>query len=469
MNILNRISTQIQKSAEMVSEIIEIDVEVMDYELNRIVGTGTLKSKIGINMHNESHIYRKVLNDGKSRIIFNPRDDKECFNCFKLKECSEKLEISMPIIFKNKIIGVIGLICFTENQKNHFVKNNESFTTFLNQFSLYISTKVGEYLENNEHQSISHFYLENFNNDKFFFISPVMKSLYQRLLKISKTSSNVLLTGESGTGKEIIAKTIYLNSKLEKNKFISINCGAIPEQLFESEMFGYVKGAFTGANSTGRIGKVQQANNGILFLDEIGDLPLNLQVKLLRVLQEKKFNPVGSDEEIEVNIRVIAATNKNLEDLIAQGKFREDLYYRLCVVPIDIPPLRNRKEDIKILTKYFIEKYCKKFNKDICEISKDSLEILLNYRWPGNIRELENAIEYALNTVENNENIRMENLPYKIIVNSVKNENMLNNNLDRIERFNYKDLTTSEKKELAKKLGISLATLYRKINMGGEL
>lgn len=461
MNFLHKINKIIQKSAEMISEIIEIDVEVMDSELNRIAGTGSLKTKIGINMANESHIYKKILIDGKSRIIFNPRENKECSDCSQLKFCNEKFEVSMPIIVKKRIIGVIGLICFTENQKTHFIKNQESFITFLKQFSIYISNKVLEYLEEVNNESSISFYSVQHKNDNFLFISPSMKVLYNRILKISKTFSNVLLTGETGTGKEIIAKAIHLNSDYSNNSFVSINCGAIPENLFESELFGYTRGAFTGANPNGRIGKIQQAHNGTLFLDEIADMPLNLQVKLLRVLQEKKIIPIGSNSEIDINIRIIAATNKNLEQMVSEGKFREDLFYRLNVVPLEVPPLRTRKEDIETLSKYFIKKYCTLFKKKLCGISKDALEILSEYNWPGNVRELENAIEFALNVIGEDEIIRIESLPEKITKynNSLSISNSYSNSVFNLNE--YYNLSTNEKKEVAKKLGISLATFYR--------
>lgn len=461
MNFLHKINKIIQKSAEMISEIIEIDVEVMDSELSRIAGTGLLKTKIGINMAHESHIYKKILIDGKSRIIFNPRENKECSDCSQLKFCNEKFEVSMPIIIKNKIIGVIGLICFTENQKIHFIKNQESFITFLKQFSIYISNKVLDYLEKiNNENSISFYSLQD-KNDNFLFISPSMKVLYNRVLKISKTFSNVLITGETGTGKEIIAKAIHLNSSYFSNSFVSINCGAIPENLFESELFGYTKGAFTGANPNGRIGKIQKAHNGTLFLDEIADMPLNMQVKLLRVLQEKKIIPIGSNSEIDINIRIIAATNKDLEQMVSEGKFREDLFYRLNVVPLEVPPLKSRKDDIAILSQYFIKKYCSLFEKTLCSISKDAIEILNKYNWPGNVRELENAIEFALNVVGEDEIIRIENLPEKIT--KYKDSfSTLNSHKDSIFNFNeYYNLSTSEKKVIANKLGISLATFYR--------
>lgn len=463
MNFLHKINKVIQKSSEMISEIIEIDVEVMDSELNRIAGTGILKTKIGVNMSHESHIYKKVLLDGKSRVIFNPKENKECYDCSQLKFCNEKLEVSMPITIKNKIVGVIGLICFTENQKKHFIKNQESFITFLKQFSIYISNKILDYLDEINNKNSVSFHSIQHKNDNFLFISPSMKVLYNRILKISKTSSNVLLTGETGTGKEVVAKAIHLDSNYSTNPFVSINCGAIPENLFESELFGYIKGSFTGANPNGRVGKIQQAHNGTLFLDEIADLPLNMQVKLLRVIQDKKIIPIGSNSEIDISIRIIAATNKNLEQMISQGKFREDLFYRLNVVPLEIPPLRNRKDDIKILSQYFIKKYSALFKKEFCNISKDAIEILTKYPWPGNVRELENTIEFALNVIGEDEIIRIENLPEKITKYNNNSSTFNSQKQSFIYLEEYYNLSTKEKKEVAQKLGISLATFYRMI------
>lgn len=221
--------------------------------------------------------------------------------------------------------------------------------------------------------------------------SKEMKEITELAKDVAKTDATVLITGESGTGKEVIARFIHRESR-RKGRFVAVNCSAIPETLLESELFGYEKGAFTGADRT-KDGKVLWADRGTLFLDEIGDMPLLLQSKILRLLQDKCFERVGGLETIHVDVRFIAATNQNLEEKIKEGKFREDLFYRLNVIKIDIPPLRNRKEDIITLTKYFIEFYSKKYRKKINSIKESAYESLLNYLWPGNVRELENVIE----------------------------------------------------------------------------
>lgn len=239
--------------------------------------------------------------------------------------------------------------------------------------------------------------------------SSKMKEVFSLIYKLCKVDTTVLIRGENGTGKELVARAIHFNSSRKDGNFIAVNCGAIPEHLMESEFFGHEKGSFTGANER-KIGKFQAASNGTLFLDEIGELKPEMQVKLLRVLQEKKFTPVGSNREVKTNTRIIAATNRNLEKMIVESQFREDLFYRLNVLPIFLPPLRERKDDIAALVQHFIKKFSKQFNSSIQTIAPDALEVLKNYRWPGNIRELENAIERAF-IIESSNCIQVSSLP----------------------------------------------------------
>lgn len=227
--------------------------------------------------------------------------------------------------------------------------------------------------------------------------------------KVADSSSTILVTGESGTGKELIAKAIHYNSPRSNNSFVPINCGAIPGELLESELFGHVKGAFTGAISN-RIGRFELANQGSIFLDEIGDLSTHLQVKLLRVLQERRFEPVGSAKTMETDVRIIAATNINLADAVKEGRFREDLFYRLNVIPIVIPPLRERRADIPLLVQHFVQHYNQKRAAQIEGITEEAMEILSNYAWPGNIRELENLVE-RVSILKSGGVIGIEDLP----------------------------------------------------------
>ncbi len=242
--------------------------------------------------------------------------------------------------------------------------------------------------------------------------SPKMRSIFELIQNIAPQSSRVLITGESGTGKELVARAIHENSARVKSPFITINCGAFPETLLESELFGYVKGAFTGANDNRR-GLFHAAHTGTLFMDEIGNMSVTMQVKLYRVLQEGKVRPIGSTDETDVDVRVIAATNKDFEKEIAEGRFREDLYYRLSVIPIHLPPLRERRDDIPLLAREFLGRFAKSMSKSIEGIEPEAMRRLEVYDWPGNVRELENTIERAV-ALEAGRRISSDALPDKI-------------------------------------------------------
>src|SRR5215469_220876 len=242
--------------------------------------------------------------------------------------------------------------------------------------------------------------------------SPKMKMIFDLIQTVAPQNSRVLITGESGTGKELVARAIHENSARAQTPFITINCGAFPETLLESELFGYVKGAFTGANENRR-GLFQAAHGGTLFMDEIGNMNLAMQVKLYRVLQEGKVRPLGSTEEIDVDVRVIAATNKDLEKAIAAGEFREDLFYRLSVIPLHLPSLRERPEDIPLLTREFLERFSKSMNKKLEGIDAEAMRRMEVYEWPGNVRELENTIERAV-ALESGPDISVSVLPDRV-------------------------------------------------------
>jgi DNA-binding NtrC family response regulator len=240
-----------------------------------------------------------------------------------------------------------------------------------------------------------------------------MKRIFELVDTIAGLNSTVLIQGETGTGKELIAKAIHFNSTRKDQKLVSINCGAIPENLLESELFGHVKGAFTGAVQT-RIGRFEQANGGTIFLDEIGNMPVSLQVKLLRVLQEREFERVGGNSTVKVDVRIIAATSSNLEQMVKDGTFREDLFYRLNVIPIDLPPLRERREDIPLLVQKFIEHFCTTHRLDLKTVSPQVMKALMSYDWPGNVRQLENLVERMVALTGNRPAILPPDLPAEI-------------------------------------------------------
>ena len=243
--------------------------------------------------------------------------------------------------------------------------------------------------------------------------SPAVQSLMKLIHQVADSKTNILIIGESGTGKELVARMIHSLGPLKTAPFVPVNCGAIAENLIESEMFGHKKGSFTGAVSD-KAGLFEAANGGTLFLDEVGELPVGLQVKLLRAIQERVFRRVGSTEDIRVNVRIIAATNRDLQAAVAKGTFREDLYYRLNVILITTPPLRERKGDVKLLAQSFLKKFASQFQKQIMAFDKETMEILEAYKWPGNVRELENIIERAV-TLETGTQVGIKDLPVAIV------------------------------------------------------
>ncbi|OAT74064.1 sigma-54 interaction domain-containing protein [Parageobacillus thermoglucosidasius] len=327
-------------------------------------------------------------------------------------------------------------------------------------------------------------YGTRFSLDDIIGSSPAIAALKEQVMKIAKSESTVLIRGESGTGKEVLAQSIHRLSHRNKGPFVAINCAAIPESLLESELFGYEEGAFTGAKKGGKPGRFELAKGGTLFLDEIGDMPLYLQAKLLRVLQERRIERVGGTKAIEVDVRIIAATHKDLESMIANNQFREDLYFRLNVIPLYVPPLRERKEDLYELIQYYMNKFCKRFGKEPKRFSSQALKKIFDYHWPGNIRELENMVEYIVN-LEIGDLVTVSSLPASIREMS-EDENCdmaeekqesqtfhhLSKSLYRVNEMEEQLIiqalqrfgtSTEGKRKAAEALGISLATLYRKL------
>lgn len=306
-----------------------------------------------------------------------------------------------------------------------------------------------------------------FNFEGIIANSPKMTGILSLVRKVTDVPTSILVYGESGTGKELIARAIHFNSIRKDRPFVAVNCAALPEALLESELFGYVKGAFTGAGADKK-GLFEAADSGTMFLDEAEAMSGNLQVKLLRVLQDGAFLKVGGTQPCQVNVRIIAASNRNLEEAIREKHFREDLYYRLNVIRIDLPPLRDRREDIPLLTRYFMAKYSKKIGKDVRRIADDALQALVWYPWPGNIRELENMVERALVVTETDE-IRREDLPVELLgIAEVEHRDLTLKSVEKDHISRVLKLTGGNKKQAARELGVNAATLWRKLKLFQE-
>ena len=584
VSLLN-IKEDVNRYLNIISNLLNVDVGVVDKNMFRVTGTGLYKNIDGV--YALGSVYKNTLETGKTHIIENPRLHTLCTQCKDKKNCKEKLEISTPIYCHKEIIGVLGLVCFNDEQKNKILANCESYLHFTKQIAEFIGIKFFEYQENllqKDQENTLKTILENINkgviiidkdntivsinpiaieklnlkfqcvgkkiiiitqndylmneevfklsiNNKDFTVvgkkisltsfdnrknsafifedikkineniaeitnnnvislndiygnSEATKKLKENILKIADTSSTVLITGESGTGKELVARSLHSHSNRKNKPFVVINCSAIPDSLLESELFGYVKGAFTGANNNGRIGKFELANTGVIFLDEIGDMPLYLQAKILRVIQEKKIERIGSNKSIDLDIKIIAATNVNLEEKIKEQKFRSDLYYRLNVIPFKLLPLRERKEDILPIIEKLIKKYNHISGKNIISIDDEVKQAFLSYDWPGNVRELENVIELMFNISGNSSILNSSLLPENISKKSVSNppkssQIIIKNPSDDFENFDIIEKnyilqglekfgnTTEGKKIISEKMGIGLTTLYRKLKRFG--
>ena len=584
VSLLN-IKEDVNRYINIISNLLNVDVGVVDKNMFRVTGTGLYKNIDGV--YALGSVYKNTLETGKTHIIENPRLHTLCTQCKDKKNCKEKLEISTPIYCHKEIIGVLGLVCFNDEQKNKILANCESYLHFTKQIAEFIGIKFFEYQENllqKDQENTLKTILENINkgviiidkdntivsinpiaieklnlkfqcvgkkiiiitqndylmneevfklsiNNKDFTVvgkkisltsfdnrknsafifedikkineniaeitnnnvislndiygnSEATKKLKENILKIADTSSTVLITGESGTGKELVARSLHSHSNRKNKPFVVINCSAIPDSLLESELFGYVKGAFTGANNNGRIGKFELANTGVIFLDEIGDMPLYLQAKILRVIQEKKIERIGSNKSIDLDIKIIAATNVNLEEKIKEQKFRSDLYYRLNVIPFKLLPLRERKEDILPIIEKLIKKYNRISRKNIISIDDEVKQAFLSYDWPGNVRELENVIELMFNISGNSSILSSSLLPENISKKSVSNppkssQIIIKNPSDDFENFDIIEKnyilqglekfgnTTEGKKIISEKMGIGLTTLYRKLKRFG--
>ena len=600
--MLASMQASVQSYADVISRVTGIDVEIMDSGMTRIAGTGVYAAGVGASLAQAGEIYKEVMRGHKTVLVESPRYHAICTRCQDRDNCKERFSLATPIAAGGRIFGVIGLVCFNDEDRRRVMDSLDSYTAFIAFLADALAGKIGEVDRLNRatrfldlmFQAVDvpglgimlfdydggltycntparvHFGLspdgllaigsiqrsgdgiygyEEFevrspdgrihslparmveldssstgkatlfvfelparlaqlagdvaagSADSSFDIiigsSPALQKLKSRAMQVADSHSTVLITGESGTGKELLARAIHHAGPRKDKPFIAINCGGIPDTLLESELFGYVSGAFTGASNKGRMGKFELAEGGVIFLDEISAMPLYVQVKLLRVLQERTIIRLGSNRLIHVDVRVIAASNENLLECIGRNTFREDLYYRLNVIPLDIPSLRERGGDVPILADYFLDKYCALFHKRKPRLRASLLRLLENYAWPGNVRELEHVIEYAVNMMPENGPLGTESLPGKLLQtmrtaaphrepdppgpgvvreSGAGHENgAVRENDAPIEPLSVLEerairaalskfgMSTEGKKQAAHALGLSLATLYRKM------
>ena len=478
------IKDTVQQVATAITAALDLETEIIDENLMIIGGTGRYREKTGSYEEDGDLecglVYADCLRTGREYINFNPEHDE----FYDARE-NELAEICCPIRTDDKVLGLIGLIAFTEEQRNIMIHKTLELRTFLQSMAELIAGKYIVSQNNITLQNTVSSLLESqsvhASFDSIISRSTAMEKIKKRALQVASSNSTVLITGESGTGKGLLARAIHKESPRCSKPFVSVNCAAIPETLLESELFGYERGAFTGAEKNGKLGKFQLADKGTLFIDEIGDMPLHLQVKLLSCLQNRQVDPVGAVRPVDVDVRIIAATNKDLEEMIRQNQFREDLYFRLNVIPLYIPPLRERPEDISMLVQHIIMKFSMAMGKAVTGIEADAMDVLLSYSWPGNIREVENVIEYAIN-MEQSDTITVDSLPEKLVrknkhVNSGSGTGMMHINLktqlDSAERLIIRNCLNSTgwslegKRLAAEQLGISESTLYRRLKQLG--
>lgn len=451
------------KMADLISNKLKAQNKTEELELEKkkleILLNGMNKAVVSIDTRGNIDKYNV-----KFRKIFNIDDDKlEYGNIFHLLDFIKK---PSTLDFEKYKTGIF-----------YYKKQGRNLKGIYNISEIVVKNKlkgyVIDFIENKEA-------IKNYNKinkdykitlDNIVGSSEIMEHTKQKALIAAKSNSTVLITGESGTGKELFARAIHNHSDRTDYPFVAVNCAAIPDNLLESELFGYEEGAFTGAKKGGKLGKFELAHKGTIFLDEIGDMSLHLQGKLLRVLQERELDKIGGKSNIFIDVRVVAATNKNLEELVKNGQFREDLYYRLKVIPITLPTLRERKNDIPLLIDYMIKEYAHKLNKDVIGIEEDAGKTLVDYTWPGNVRELQNIIEYSIN-MSNSPLLTLDIIPNNIKSTYYDEKSHKEEEIRTLEDLEKEEIRKAfdkykhykkDKELVAKALGISRATLYRKL------
>lgn len=573
-HILQQMQTFSQQCVEILSEIVGIDVSIIDNQQMRTAGSGRMKARVG-NMAAYGYIVQHALQTCQTTVVLNPIANPICQSCGARSTCDNLSELWTPIMLNDIPIGVIGCVCYSVSQRRQFIDKQDTYVRFFEEFASLLGNRAHALIEadrsnnirfmlehvlervqvgtlildTNNHihdmnrqgrqilqlpadmKDFSHLHLKPigvadskqycifdgehqtniigdiyslglssydrlllfsssiYNSDaadqilgltpssdlaRIIGHSPSITTLKKSICQVAKSSSSIFITGESGTGKELVARAVHGESLRSDKPFVAVNCAALPENLLESELFGYVKGAFTGANPQGKKGLLETAQGGTFFMDEIGDMPMALQTKLLRVLEQREMMRLGSNTVIPIDIRFIFATHKDLKAMTDEGTFRNDLYYRINVIPLQLPPLRERRSDIRPIAESFIRKFSSRLGKRVVNVKEDFWVELTNYDWPGNVRELQNAIEYAMNMMPASGILYSELLHGRFHqkhtsdadCSEILNENWTLDEMEAVmirrclEQFSgQKD----GKRLAAQKLGIGLATLYRKM------
>lgn len=581
LSYLKKIQDTVVQYGKILSQMVNMDIVIVDSDCLRIAGTGFFEPEIDVYVGETAFVFNQVMRTKRQIVVENPGEHPLCTDCPRCHRCNETYEISAPILMDDMVIGVIGMVCMTQEQKELIQPRLTIYLEFLRQIAGLVASAAKEHLESERNRALNGMLHEMVNRvsqgilvldehnritsaneeaerllklekseelEKFVKVeiqetgdemnhqkeykllvngsiytvfgtcyqaqvgqapygtmlifhdikvlqdeiyeitqlssikapeqligdSQSTRQLKEYIEKIADAGTTVLITGESGTGKEVAATSIWRRGKRNKERFITIHCGAIPDSTMEYELFGYVKGAFSGADPNGRMGKFELANGGIIFLDEIGDLPIHLQGKLLRAIQEHVITRVGSNHEIQVNVRIIAATNRDLNEMIRLKKFRRDLYYRLNVIPIVMTPLRERTEEIPQFVRHFSARYCRLFGKKLTRIAPEVMECLKEYDWPGNVRELENCVEFMVSMMGEDGVIDLS-----MVGSELKDKMALPGRevgitpikeLERreiIRALDYYGYHTEGKKLASARLGMGIATLYRKLEEYG--
>lgn len=458
MILLNSISKVIQAF----SKLLQIEIACFNTEGELIAATEEYVRHKGDKVHVP---FFKSLYGKHITFLHRPGEMNMCEGCHFINNCPSKAELVQDMVINGKKYGYLSFVSFSQENEKTLVENREYYTEWLSRLKeiiVSILRDIGEFKVKNPSTQQNSSYI--FGNSQSF------SQIHKLVENITNSTSTVLITGDTGTGKSFLAQHIHQSSLASKGPFVELNCASIPESLFESELFGYEEGAFTNARKNGKKGYFEQADNGTLFLDEIADLPLSLQPKLLKVLQDGIVQRIGGTTSKKVNVRLIAATNQSFDELMSEKLFRSDLFYRLNVIPIAIPPLRGRLEDLPLFVSNIIEKLQERTGKYIYSYTEQYMDLLAAYHWPGNLRELENVIEYSLN-VETETVLTHNSLPPYLLNNGGGNKLLLQGtelvDAERdiiIRKLQHYGNHYTGKKLVANDLGMSIRTLYRKID-----